>query len=473
MNRVTVQKSVIFVFFLGLLACTPDKSKQQEDQWRLSPPEIVMPSTVDGERGRLKVGEASQKELPLTAELSFAGITPDVIFEIDSLCIHHGTNFEETFRIQAPQSFQLGAIVPSQALLSANQGPIECSFDFSAINQHRSRHHFLIPGVKLFDQSKYGDMVVSKKLERISPAESSENKTIVAVDELDQIAIDSEVRSGVAELACADFTSRVQFNSVDSIDWKQLAYKQPIEVLEKVLAKFRQPCRFALKDHSGLRAEISAGFTLLYPAPALEILAQTPTFDGPPGQKIRDISILNLDISNPTNIDQFLELQSTSADPRMVWTHAQNFQKQNENSNFYYWFNIHRTAEISYTVSGSEQVITSGSKTFFVIKAKSAIKVSVNAHSYFGTFAASNTKHSGYLLLLPQPIRLKRLEVSGDFKTAIEENSFQVSDEISIFKLAPHHLNETQVYIPHAKVNRDWMYVARNLTERAFPPSGD
>ena len=468
MNRVRVQILVIFVLFLGSVACTPDKPKQRDDQWRFTPPEIVMPSSEGAERGRLKVGEASQKELPLTAELSFPAITPDVILEIDSLCIHDSTNFEETFSIHAPQTLQLGAIVPARALLSASQGPIECSFDFSAVNEHRSRHHFLVPGVKLIGQSDFGAMVVSKKLERISPAESSENKTIVAVEELDQIAVDSELISGVAELACADFTSRVKFNSVDTIDWKQLAYKQPIEVLEKVLAKFRQPCRMALKDLSGLRAEISANFTLLYPAPELEIFAQAPTFDGPPNQKIRNISILNLKISNPSNIDQYFQLQNTSADPRMVWTGGGN-NGQSKITTYHYWFNIHRTAEISYSVSGSEQVINSNSKTFFVVKAKGEIDLIVNANSYFGTFAASGTEHLGYLLLVPQPIRLKRLEVVGDLDTALARNTIQVADEIPIFKLLPHHLSETQIYVPHAKVKKDWEFIARSLTEKPFP----
>ncbi len=464
MNRVRVQILVIFVLFLGSVACTPDKPKQRDDQWRFTPPEIVMPSSEGAERGRLKVGEASQKALPLTAELSFPAITPDVILEIDSLCIHDSTNFEETFSIHAPQTLQLGAIVPARALLSASQGPIECSFDFSAVNEHRSRHHFLIPGVKLIGQSDFGAMVVSKKLERISPANSSENKTIVAVEELDQIAVDSELVSGVAELACADFTSRVKFNSVDTIDWKQLAYKQPIEVLEKVLAKFRQPCRIALKDLSGLRAEISANFTLLYPAPELEIFAQAPAFDGPPNQKIRDISILNLKISNPSNIDQFLELENRSADPRVVWT-ANNRQSE---SGYHYWFNFHRSAEISFAISGSEKIVTALGKTVFVLKAKSEASVSVIASSYYVNETPGGA-HSGYLFVLQQPIRLRRLEVVGDLDTALARNTIQVADEIPIFKLLPHHLSETQIYVPHAKVKKDWEFIARSLTEKPFP----
>ncbi len=471
MNRVRVQIVMIFVLFLGPVACTPDKPKQREDQWRFSPPEIVMPSSDGGERGRLKVGEASQKELPLDSALSFLTSGSNIVLEVDSVCSWGDQHFEESFRFQTPSLLELGSIVPAKALLEVADQAVECSFDFSAVNEHGSRHHFSVPGVKFSGGAQYGKLVVSERLQRISPSVPGEARVVVGVDDLDQLAVDSDVRSGTAELACADFTSRESFISVDTINWSQLAYKQPLAVLETVLRKFRQPCRLALKDENGVRLEISAPFTLLYPAPELQISAQAPVFNAPPNQKIRDISILNLKISNTSNIDQFLELQNSSADPRRVWVAGGLFNRKSD-LNYHYWFNIHRTAEISYVVSGSDKVINADGKTIFVVKSKSEASVSVIANSYYLNNSSANI-HSGYLFLLPQPIRLKRLEVVGDLDTAIAQNTIQVAAEIPIFKMLPHHLSETQIYVPHVNVKVDWAFIARSLTEQPFPSTGD
>ncbi len=461
MNRVRVQILMIFVLFLGLLACTPDKPKQREDQWRFSPPEIVMPSSDGLERGRLKVGEASQQEMTMSTELAFSAMTADVTLEIDSLCISDGKNYEESFSVRAPSSLSFGSIVPARALLVPTDQPIECSFDFSAINEHRSRHHFLIPGVKLVGGNNYGSLIVSKKLQRISPSENPEEKVIVGVDELDQLAVDSEVQSGVAELVCADFTSRERFKSVDTINWKQLAYKQPIEVLEKVLAKFRQPCRLALKDESGLRTEISATVTLRYPPPTLKLTTSVIPYDQPRMSFTTQMPILNLNIKNESNIDQYFGLAMPTVDIKQVWTSVGILGKNNGDA-YYFDRSMDPTAHITYLISGTDTSAIANGKMNFIIKAKSEVGITVIANGVFRDLSSSGSNHAGYLFLFSKPLRLERLE-----------SEFEVADEIALFSTLPHNFIETQVYTPTTSVKADWAYISRTLTEKARPTGGD
>lgn len=455
MNWIRVKFATVFVLIFGLLACTPDKPLKREDQWRFAPPEIAMPVSAEGvERSRLKIGEASQKELPLDAELLFAAMTSDITLDIDSLCMRDGLPFEETFQIRTPGSLSFGSIVPANALLGSGAAAIECSFNFSAVNEHGSRHHFLIPGVKLVGGLTYGSLIVSKKLQRISPLVNSEAKVVVEVDELDQIAVDSKVQAGVAELTCADFTSRERFQSVDTVNWEQLAYKQPIEVLENVLRKFHQPCRLALKDANGARVEISAELILRYPAPEVQIATSTTPFGRGDDGGRRDISILNLKMTNSSNIDQTFALPSLSVPIRLVYESPDGF--------FYTPFR-HPTAEISHSVNGAETVNIANGKTVFQIKAKSQVNITVTANGYFNYAAGGGWQHAGYLFLFSAPLRLERLNESGN----------KVED-IPIFNTLPHHFVETQVYVPHDRQKAEWDYVARNLrASDRLPSNGD
>lgn len=452
------QKALLLVFILGLSACSPDKTKRHEDQWRFTPPEIIMPSAGDNEgRTRLKMGEASQHELPLGTELYFPSIN-QIILEVESLCSVGGVNFQEAFRISNSSNVEVGSLVPSQALVQQID-QFTCSFEFTAINEHRSRHHFLMPGLKFIGANSYGSLAVSEKLQKISPTMNSEI-TEISVDELDQLAVESPTKSGIAELMCSDFLSRIESAGIDSTDWKMLAYKQPTEILEKVLQKYRQTCRVAVTDEMGLRKEISAPFVLRYPPPQLSVETKAVAVAQSETSKL---ILLEADLKNTSPVDQVLAVPADnimSASVQRVWGPSATAAPT--------WLTpIINSVSIRVELDGTDNTQVIEKKKTFSVRAGSTVHLKIIATGNllrgmacgFNTVGFGGPRGGGYRLNFTNPFRVERFEVGTN----------NVTDEISLFNTLPHHIDESKVFIPFTSVKGNWRDIALQLHEHELP----
>lgn len=416
MNCIRSTGFLVLVLGFGLAACTPDAPKKHEDQWRMSPPEVVLPEDDSGARTRLKVGEASQNQLPLEAELSFSEMS-GISLEIKSLCSVGDQNFSETFHVSGVDSLQIGSIVPSQSLLQKTD-ELTCSLDFIATNSVGSTHRFQMPGLTLSHPNSFGSLAVTDKLESISP---NENLKKLKVEDLDQIALDSKIKNGIAELSCSSFVSRQFFTNVDLVDWKALAYNQSSEVLQQVEQNVTQTCRMMITNNFGVRVESSTPFVLKYPLPELKVSVKTATYQATQNSKWNfDVNVLYVEIENPSAIDQILSVPLDSS-----ITASQRAISRNTRTNEYCFLASQLNANISSVIADADVTVEKDRK-LFVVKANSVATLTVVANgNLMGGSGGS------YYFGFSSPYRIQRIQNS------------EVVDEISV--------SETDVLVTPAK----------------------
>ena len=160
--------SVSIVSVFGLVSCSPESSGPspaataapgsplgsddapvtKSDDWKLQAPVIR-----DTQERKIGFAEASKVPHASNSAIVFENSRLEgVRFTIHTKCTSPSETTEDDFSIDAPPEIKLGSLWPKAWWLKADQDKLlnsYCTFDFTATNAVGSKHHFVLPLMRL------------------------------------------------------------------------------------------------------------------------------------------------------------------------------------------------------------------------------------------------------------------------------------------------------------------------------------
>ncbi len=230
-------KLVFFVFILGLASCSEDNLPsgsstppdpgdlpQQEiptEPWRIPAPSLHFEAQLDLYSGENTLRLSDQEQIGQISRLAFADYlqfgsdsesVQGVRLQVLSQCLSlRGSNrYEQRFDLSmafSPRVY-IYQILPTSALHvnTLSQSPIHCGFQFVAVNETGSKHHFILQTLPIELADTHRDAHV--KLGRTPLHFQPLAKRVVTEDRISEVFVDTlhpEVQA--LELQCEIFSS--------------------------------------------------------------------------------------------------------------------------------------------------------------------------------------------------------------------------------------------------------------------------